>query len=91
METPQAAGWSCLHLSIQQPALFLVLSKVLIERSNRDRYHLCLHGADSLIVETDYKEARCFPGGPVVKNPPCNARDTGSIPGPGRSHTLWGN
>ena len=23
-----------------------------------------------------------FPGGPVVKNLPCNARDTGSIPGP---------
>ena len=22
-----------------------------------------------------------FPGGPVVKNPPCNARDAGSVPG----------
>ena len=29
---------------------------------------------------------RGFPSGPVVKNPPCNARDTGSIPGPERSH-----
>ena len=27
-----------------------------------------------------------FPGGTVVKNPPANAGDTGSIPGPGRSH-----
>ena len=27
-----------------------------------------------------------FPGGPVVKNLPANARDTGSIPDPGRSH-----
>ena len=27
-----------------------------------------------------------FPGGAVVKNPPANAEDTGSIPGPGRSH-----
>ena len=27
-----------------------------------------------------------FPGGAVVKNPPANAGDTGSIPGPGRSH-----
>ena len=27
-----------------------------------------------------------FPGGPVVKNPPTNARNTGSIPGLGRSH-----
>ena len=26
-----------------------------------------------------------FPGGTVVKNPPANAGDTGSIPGPGRS------
>ena len=26
-----------------------------------------------------------FPGGPMVKNPPANRRDTGSIPGWGRS------
>ena len=26
-----------------------------------------------------------FPGGSVVKNPPTNAGDVGSIPGPGRS------
>ena len=32
-----------------------------------------------------------FPGGPVVKNSPVNIRDTGSIPGPGRSHMLWSN
>ena len=25
-----------------------------------------------------------FPSGPVVKNPPVNARNTGSIPGPAR-------
>ena len=25
-----------------------------------------------------------FPGGSVVKNPPCNAQDSGSVPG-------WGN
>ena len=30
-----------------------------------------------------------FPGGPVVKNPPANAGDRGSIPGPGRSHVPW--
>ena len=37
-----------------------------------------------------YLESKCnwgdFPGGTVVKNPPANAGDTGSIPGPGRSH-----
>ena len=27
-----------------------------------------------------------FPGGTVLKNPPANAGDTGSSPGPGRSH-----
>ena len=34
---------------------------------------------------------RGFPGGAVVKNPPANAGDTGSSPGPGRSHMPWSN
>ena len=34
---------------------------------------------------------RDFPGGAVVKNPPANAGDTGSIPGPGRSHMPQSN
>ena len=32
-----------------------------------------------------------FPGGPVVKNLPANAGDTGSTPGPGRFYILWNN
>ena len=32
-----------------------------------------------------------FPGDAVVKNPPANAGDTGSIPGPGRSHMPQSN
>ena len=32
-----------------------------------------------------------FPRGPVVKNPPANAGDMGSIPGPGRFHMMWSN
>ena len=32
-----------------------------------------------------------FPGGTVVKNLPANAGDTGSSPGPGRSHMPWSN
>ena len=32
-----------------------------------------------------------FPGGTVVKNPPATAGDTGSSPGPGRSHMPWSN
>ena len=34
---------------------------------------------------------RDFPGGAVVKNPPANAGDTGSSPGPGRSHMSQSN
>ena len=29
-----------------------------------------------------------LPGGSVVKNPPADSGDTGSIPGPGKSHIL---
>ena len=32
-----------------------------------------------------------FPGGAVVTNPPDNAGDTGSSPGPGRSHMPQSN
>ena len=32
-----------------------------------------------------------FPGGAVVQNPPANAGDTGSSPGPGRSHMTRSN
>ena len=32
-----------------------------------------------------------FPGGAVVKNPPANAGDTGSIPGLGGSQMPWSN
>ena len=32
-----------------------------------------------------------FPGRQVVKDPPANAQDRGSIPGLGRSHMLQGN
>ena len=32
-----------------------------------------------------------FPDGAMVKNPPANAGDMGSSPGPGRSHMPWSN
>ena len=35
--------------------------------------------------------SRDFPGGAVVENLPANAGDTGSSPGPGRSHMPWSN
>ena len=45
------------------------------------------------IIEKKKKNHRQdFPGGgPGIKNPPANARDMGSIPGPGRFHIPWSN
>ena len=37
------------------------------------------------------KSKQDFPGGAVVKNPPANAADAGSSPGPGGSHMLRSN
>ena len=37
------------------------------------------------------KSMRDSPGGTMVKNPPARARDTGLIPGPGRSHMPQSN
>ena len=42
-------------------------------------------------IEPLKKQSQDFPGGAVVKNPPANAGDMGSSPGPGRSHMLWSN
>ena len=44
------------------------------------------------IILLNYKyTGKGFPGGTVVKNPPANAGDTGSIRGPGRSHIPQSN
>ena len=37
------------------------------------------------------KKTLGFPGGTVVKNLPANSGDTGSSPGPGRSHRPCSN
>ena len=38
------------------------------------------------LKKANLTRGRGFPGGAVVKNPPANAGDMGSSPGPGRSH-----
>ena len=45
------------------------------------------------LKEIMFKELKVedFPGGTVVKNPTAHAGDTGSIPGPGRSHMPQSN
>ena len=47
--------------------------------------------SDQQISVLSRKAEGGFPGGAVVKNPPANAGDTGSSPGPGRSHMPWSN
>ena len=42
-------------------------------------------------MDTKIETSRDFPGGAVVKNLPANAGDTGSNPGPGRSHMPQSN
>ena len=41
--------------------------------------------------ENSKSTSRNFPGGAVVKNPPANAGNTGSSPGPGGSHIRRSN
>ena len=41
---------------------------------------------NSFLKTNSIKKLGGFPGGTVVENPPANAGDTGSSPGPGRSH-----
>jgi len=48
-------------------------------------------GSPMELEKTQKQQTWGFPGGPGVKNQPCNARDTGSIPGLGRSHMLRSN
>ena len=45
----------------------------------------------SLIPLTKLTQNRGFPGGSVVKKPPANAGDMGSVPGLGISHAPQGN
>ena len=55
----------------------------------RSGVHIC--GSKQPARSLGFKSVWDFPGGAVVKNPPANAGDTGSSPGPGRSHMLWSN
>ena len=42
-----------------------------------------------VIKYKNYINFRGFPGGAAVESPPADAGDTGSCPGPGRSHVPW--
>ena len=48
---------------------------------------LSREGPDQIYVFKD--PSKGFPGGAVVESPPADIGDTGSCPGPGRSHMPW--
>ena len=52
---------------------------------SKENHHFANHLSGKLIskIYKEHTQFRDFPGGPLVKNPPCNAEDTGSIPGQG--------
>ena len=63
-----------------QERLTEVMSKLNLEVSKEGK-----EGQSRMRKEALKNTAWGFPGGAVVKNPPANAGDTGSSPGPGRS------
>ena len=71
------------HCSLNRPWLACLVSSTV-------RVALAL---STPVGVSTFLKSQCqdFPDGPMVKNPPAKAGDTGSIPGPGRSHVLWGN
>ena len=75
---------------------FLVHSLEYVPHKSRNS--LCLHpwllnhaSSETMHPSGIQEPGQNFPGGAVVKNPPANAGDTGSSPGPGRSHRPWSN
>ena len=54
-----------------------------LHRKNQSKY---LQTPQHQLWKLERRQRRDFPGGTVVKNPPVNAGDTGSSPGPRRSH-----
>ena len=57
-------------------------------RSFRNVRYPCIsgnlkHTGMTLCIWNKQNTFRDFPGGPVIKNPPCNTGDVGSIPGQG--------
>ena len=52
-----------------------------------------IFSSKSYLILNTFSKIFCrdFPGGAVVKNPPANAGDTGSSPGPERFHMPWSN
>ena len=85
VQTTGAREQNILSLSLSCYATTSTVT-VAISCWQRTICHLSLPG-----VPNQKSDIRDFPRGPVVKNLPANAGDTGLIPGLGRSHMLLSN
>ena len=77
--------------AFQRIQLVLHPSRPLVLEEPQSTWALKPEGSGSPLgvsysVARSILDTRDFPGGAVVENPPANAGDTGSSPGPGRSH-----
>ena len=63
----------------------------LTKESENLKTHEIIDSEDQKEKRMKESEQMDFPSDAVVKNPPANAGDTGSISGPGRSHMLRSN
>ena len=69
---------------------FIIIEKLYIHTYTYTFIQYMYTQTHAYINET-LKSYKCFPGGILVKNLPASAGDTGSSPGPGRSHMPWSN
>ena len=78
---------TCAKHIIRQRAWIRIYNK--LSKFNNEKNHPIKHTSkrfEHFNKENIQTASKDFPGGAVVKNPPANAGDTGSSPGPGRSH-----
>ena len=87
--TPPHCWWECKLVQPLRKKVWRFLKKLKIELPYDPAIPLLGIYPDKTVIQKD--TCRDFPGGAAVKNPPANAGDTGSIPGPGRSHMPWSN
>ena len=71
---------------IQHPFMIKALTKVGADGTLLNIKAIYDKPTANLTLSGENLKALGFPGGSVVKNLPATARDTGSSPGPGRSH-----